>query len=154
MNRRPPISTLFPYTTLFRSFRPLNTFLKYRVRSRFGARRAQARDEVAQRFDRLLRAAQALEGEVGLLAVGHAQAQVTNRHGAEAAPAQIAEGEVVAARLRHRLALDPQVLGVQPVARELLSGRALRLRDLVLVVREDEVDASGVYVEGLAEVLH
>src|SRR5437763_11265886 len=64
MNRRPPISTLFPYTTLFRSFRPLNTFLKYRVRSRFGARRAQARDEVAQRFDRLLRAAQALEGEV------------------------------------------------------------------------------------------
>ena len=74
---------------------------KLRVRARFGARRAQARDEVAQRFDRLLRAAQALEGEVELLAVGHAQEQITNRRGIEAAPAEVSERVVVAARLRH-----------------------------------------------------
>jgi hypothetical protein len=43
---------------------------------------------------------------------------------------------------------------VEPVVGELLAGRALALRDLVLVVREDEVNAPGVDVEGLAEVLH
>src|ERR1043166_3495976 len=35
-----------------------------------------------------------------------------------------------------------------------MPGRAFTLRDLVLVVREDEVYAAGVDVEGLAEILH
>jgi hypothetical protein len=42
---------------------------------------------------------------------------------------------------------------VEPVLREAVAG-AGRLRQLVLVVREDEVDPAGVHVEGLAEVVH
>ena len=40
-----------------------------------------------------------------------------------------------------------QVLDVHPEARERLAGRALALRDLVLVVREDQIDAAGVDVD-------
>ena len=47
-----------------------------------------------------------------------------------------------------------QVLRVQPVARERLPGRTLALGDLVFVVRKDQVDAAGVNVERLSEVLH
>src|SRR5688572_32409164 len=42
--------------------------------------------------------------------------------------------------LRHLLAVDDQVLGVQPVKGEGLPRRRLALRDLVLVVREDVVE--------------
>src|SRR5829696_1093166 len=50
--------------------------LQLGVRAGLGARLAQARAEGAQGFDGLLRALQALEREVELLAVGHAQEQV------------------------------------------------------------------------------
>ena len=40
---------------------------------------------------------------------------------------------------------------MQPVADEALAGRGLGLRDLVFMVREDEVDATGVDVECLAQ---
>ena len=43
--------------------------------------------------------------------------------------------------------VDDQVLDVEPEARELMAGGALALRDLVLVVREDQVDAAGVNVD-------
>ena len=43
--------------------------------------------------------------------------------------------------------------GVDPDARERLAGEALGLRDLALVVREDEVLAARVQVDRLAEVL-
>ena len=43
---------------------------------------------------------------------------------------------------------------MHPVAHEGLARRAGALRDLVLVVREDEVDAPAVQVERLAQVLH
>jgi hypothetical protein len=46
------------------------------------------------------------------------------------------------------------VLDVQPVADERLAGGALRLRDLVLVVREDEVFATGMDVEGGTQCSH
>ena len=59
----------------------------------------------------------------------------------------VGDGEDVAERLRHLLVLDQQVLEVHPEARELLAGGALALRDLVLVVREDQVDAAGVDVD-------
>ena len=65
----------------------------------------------------------------------------------------LADGDDVAERLRHLLAAEVHHAGVQPVARELpVAERALRLRDLVLVVREDEVGAAAVDVERLAEV--
>src|SRR5262249_8373470 len=45
-------------------------------------------------------------------------------------------------RLRHLLAVDHQVGGVHPVPYERAAGRALALRDLVLVVRKDVVDSA------------
>ena len=56
-------------------------------------------------------------------------------------------------RLRHLLPLDLQEAVVHPVpfAMQRRAVRAARLRDLVLVVREDEVDAAAVDVERLAE---
>ena len=47
-----------------------------------------------------------------------------------------------------------KVRAVEPGAHERLVGGGLRLRDLVLVVREDEVDAAGVQVEARPEVAH
>src|SRR5881628_403446 len=42
---------------------------------------------------------------------------------------------------------------VEPVPNERLAAVGLALSDLVLVVRKNIVDASGVHVEGLAEIL-
>ena len=46
------------------------------------------------------------------------------------------------------------MLEVNPVANKLFSGRAFALRDLIFVMRENEIDAAGVNVECLAEILH
>src|SRR2546425_12048999 len=64
---------------------------------------------------------------------------------------QVGDQEEVSLALGHRLALDQQVLHVHPVADEGLASPALALRDLVLVVREDEVLAAAGEGEGLAE---
>src|SRR5438874_6356204 len=50
----------------------------------------------------------------------------------------------VAERFRHLLFVDEQMLDVHPGARELLVRRALALRDLVLVMRKDQVDAAAM----------
>ena len=57
--------------------------------------------------------------------------------------------------LRHLLAFDLQEAVVHPVRSPspACAEGAARLRDLVLVVRKDEVDAAAVDVEGLAEML-
>ena len=54
----------------------------------------------------------------------------------------------------HLPAAHLQVGAVQPGAHERRARGGLRLGDLVLVVREDEVDAAGVDVEGLPEIAH
>src|SRR2546423_1142008 len=46
------------------------------------------------------------------------------------------------------------MLRVQPVVDEPLARRAFRLRDLVLMMREDKVNAAAVYIKRLAEILH
>src|SRR6267143_5677780 len=46
------------------------------------------------------------------------------------------------------------MLGMQPVPRERLAGRALALRNFVLVMRKCQVDSAGVDIQRLAEVLH
>ena len=43
---------------------------------------------------------------------------------------------------------------MQPVAHEGLAGGTLRLRDLIFVMREDQVLAAGMNVEGFAQLLH
>src|SRR5439155_5008614 len=54
----------------------------------------------------------------------------------------------------HLLAFNKQELGVNPEMDERLAGCAFRLRYLVFVVREDQINASAVDVEGLPEILH
>ena len=80
--------------------------------------------------------------------------QVADRVRGKAPLDEIAQGVEVAQRLGHLLAVHEQVLGVHPKARERPARGALRLRDLVLVVRELQVHAPGVDVKGLAEVCH
>ena len=66
---------------------------------------------------------------------------------------QVAKGREAARALRHLLPRRiEKVLRVKPEPREGLVIRGLRLRDLVLVVREHEVNAAGVDVERLAQV--
>ena len=61
--------------------------------------------------------------------------------------------EHVAQRLRHLGAVEVEEAVVHPVMREgVVAVGALRLCDLVLVVREHQILAAGVDVEGLAEV--
>jgi hypothetical protein len=64
---------------------------------------------------------------------------------------QIAQREEVAKRLGHLLALDDEVLGVQPGAHKQPTGCSLALGDFILVVREDVVDRTRVDVEALAQ---
>src|SRR5205085_7089678 len=59
----------------------------------------------------------------------------------------------VAERLRHLDAVDGQHLVVHPDPREGMARmRALALRNLVLVVRENEIEPAAMDVEGLAEL--
>src|SRR6267154_2021166 len=43
---------------------------------------------------------------------------------------------------------------VQPVADELLAGGAFALGDFVFVMRKNQIDATGVQVESLAQIFH
>src|SRR3989442_8680422 len=104
MIRRPPRSTLFPYTTLFRS-------------------------EVAHDLSSdLLRRWELLK--------------------------DLLDREEIAERLRHLLINHRHETVVYPVPGELLAGRRTGLGDFILVVGEDEVLASPMDVERVAEVLH
>jgi len=67
---------------------------------------------------------------------------------------QVAEGVEVTLRLRHLLTFHQKETDVEPVARELDVGAGFGLGDLVFVVREHEIFAAGVEVEGVAEELH
>ncbi len=63
----------------------------------------------------------------------------------------VADGEEVAQRLGHLLVVDVEEAVVHPVVARRAAAGALALRDLVLVVRELQVHAAAVDVEGLAE---
>src|SRR5215212_4430484 len=68
--------------------------------------------------------------------------------------AQILHVRHVADALRHLRAVSEQELAVHPDARERLSRRRFGLRDLILVMREHEIHATAMQVEGLAQILH
>ena len=109
-------------------------------------------EEVGQPPQRLVGLLQAVPGEHQLLAVVGREQQVAERRRAMALGEHLGDRELVAERLRHLLLVDQQVLDVEPEAGERAAGRPLALGDLVLVVREHEVDAAGVQVDGrLAE---
>ena len=65
----------------------------------------------------------------------------------------VAQQLEVAQRLAHLLGVDLQHAAVHPVVRERAAARGLALRALVLVVREHEVCAAPVDVEGQPQVL-
>src|SRR2546427_9179168 len=70
-----------------------------------------------------------------------------HRRGVHALIAQIARREKIPETLRHLRAAHVEELAVQPEARERLPGRRFRLRDLVFVMRKDQIDAARVDVE-------
>src|SRR5690606_34103582 len=65
---------------------------------------------------------------------------------------EFADGDEVAEALGHLLGLDRHEAVVHPVTGEGSAVGGLALRDLVFVVREDEVLAAAMDVEGLAQV--
>src|SRR6266699_623401 len=67
---------------------------------------------------------------------------------------QIAQREKIPLGLRHLLAFDKQVLRVQPVAHEMLPGRALALCNFVFMMWKRQVDSAGVNIPRLTEILH
>ena len=109
--------------------------------------------EGAQAVDGVGGFGEAVEGEVELVAVGDGDEQEADGGGAVALEQQVAEGVEVALGLGHLAAFDEQEADVHPVAGEGLAGGAFGLGDLVFVVREHEVFAAGVEVEGVAEEL-
>ena len=67
---------------------------------------------------------------------------------------KLMDEDEVAERLRHLLAAEAHHPHVHPMADEHRSGRSLRLGRLALVVREDEIGAAAVQVDGRAELAH
>src|SRR5438128_7355364 len=67
---------------------------------------------------------------------------------------EIAYGIKIAERLGHFLTFNEKMLGVKPVARKRLASSALTLRDFVFVMRESEIDAAGMNVQGFTEIFH
>ena len=83
--------------------------------------------------------------------MGRDQEQPQGLRGHEAR--HLTDAEHVTERLRHLLFVEAHEAVVEEEANEGLATRALGLRDLVFVVREDQVLAAGMDVEGLAEEL-
>ena len=110
--------------------------------------RVEPRQEVGQPPQRLLGLLQAVPRELQLLAV------VRSTAAGSAAPTARKPRATMSGIVK-TLPSDfdifcsstMQVLDVEPEARERLAGRAFALRNLVLVVREHEVDAAGVDVD-------
>src|SRR5258708_22144573 len=75
MIRRPPRSTLFPYTTLFRSVLVLQAFSAQRGAARGGAQQKAARPLVGRRPDGV---AHALEAEHGVVDVERQHGQAVH----------------------------------------------------------------------------
>jgi hypothetical protein len=97
---------------------------------------------------------EAVEGEVELMTIGHAEQKKADGGGAIALEQEVAEGVEVAFGLGHLLAFDEKKADVKPVACEGLVRGGFTLRDLVFVMRKHEVFAAGVEIEGVAEIFH
>ncbi len=110
--------------------------------------------EIPQPFHRAGRLLQTIEREVELLAVRNTGQSKPESRRLVTLRKQITEREEIPLRLRHLLAFDKQMLGVQPVPRERLARRTLALRNFVFVVRKCQVDSTGVNIQCLAEIFH
>src|SRR5713101_6473789 len=104
-------------------------------------------------IERLGRLAQRAEREVHPGPVVREEALVAEGQRIDAERDHLVHRDGVLRGLRHLHAVREQMLPMYPVADDRVAERALGLRDLVLVVREDVVDAARVDVEAVAEVL-
>ena len=116
--------------------------------------RGEGREHGVDPLDRGRRGGERLVGEVQRRAVVDREQRVPDGPRRDAGLDELADPGDVAGRLGHLLAVHAQVRAMQPGAHERLAGGRLRLRDLVLVVRKDEVDPARVDVERGAEVGH
>src|SRR5258708_28251189 len=93
-------------------------------------------------------------GEVQLFGIRNRGQQKTDRRGLVPFEHQIAQGKEVAEALRHLLTFDQQKAHVHPETGKWLSCERFRLGDFIFVVREGQVFAARVEIEGVAQVLH
>src|SRR5205823_13253738 len=105
--------------------------------------------QVIEAFGRL---AERGEREVHPRAVMREESLIAERERIDPKAAELADLRGVARGLRHLHAVGEQMLSVHPRADDTVAQRSFGLCDLVLVVREDVVDAAGVQIETLAEV--
>src|SRR4029079_10439275 len=104
--------------------------------------------EFAQAPGSLLGSGKCIVGQVQLLPVMGLEHQKPYRSRIDAVFPEIAWGRDVPEALRHLASTDIQELAVQPVpSEEVFSGVCATLRDLVLMMGEDEIDAAGVYIQ-------
>ncbi len=124
----------------------------------FGADRAPALhapevdEEVADPVAARPRLVEGLEGEIEHLPVMRGEEEEPDLARVVPPGQDVAEDVEVPLGLGHLLAVDDEVVAVEPVVHELDAVRRLGLGDLVLVVGEDVVDAAAVDVEGRAQV--
>jgi hypothetical protein len=106
---------------------------------------------LVESHDRPLRLLEASRGEVERRAV--VRAEIEQSQGLGGRPLRhLGDRQDVAQRLGHLFGARGDHPVVHPEAREGPTGVGLRLRDLVLVVREDQVGAAAMDVESLAQV--
>ncbi len=114
----------------------------------------ESQTEVAQAVDRGCGLLKSIKGKVQLVAIGNRGQQKTDRGRLVPLKHQVTQGEEVAQALRHLLAFDQQEARMKPEVREGFSGKRFRLRDFVLVMREDQIFSAGMQIEGFAQLLH
>ncbi len=112
-----------------------------------GGHPIEAIDEICETSQRLLCLVHRVPAELQLLAVVRGEQQIPERRRPVAFRDDVGKIEDVAERLRHLLFVDQQVLDVHPEAGELFVRRPFALRDFVLMMREDEIDAAAVDVD-------
>ena len=88
------------------------------------------------------------------MAVPRRERQVAERQRIDAAIGDVGDALDVAGGLGHLLAADLEELPVDPDTGRRAADDRSRLGDLVLVMREDQVDAAGVKVQRLTEEIH
>ena len=108
---------------------------------------SSTREEIREPRQRRVGLREHVPVERQLLPVVHRKQQVAQRRRAVALVEDVAHGEDVAERLRHLLVVEVEELDVHPEARRRAAGGAFGLRDLVLVVRKDQIDAAAVDVD-------
>ena len=110
--------------------------------------------EVPQAFHGIGCLLESLKGKVQLFLIGNRGQQITDRRWLVALQNEIAGGVDVSETLRHFLAFHQQKANMHPIARESFAGSCFRLRNLVLVVRKDQILTPKVNVKRFTQVFH